>query len=148
MLESTNSMAMRIEHPELAFELETSELEYQFTNLLFLEGYLKTWEKNAHFVIQLNAGYELVISPMVRSYGGYPVWGRAFKFFSEQENKEITQTMYHFHCALRSAVLEEAEFQFEIESRSLGRAIEKALNHIKNAHHKRFVALPVVTINK
>jgi len=147
MLESTNSFAMRIEHPELAFELETAELEYQFTNQLHLEGYLKTWDKNAQFVIQLNAGYELVISPMVRSYGGYPIWGRAVRYFSEQQNKEITQTMYHLHCALRSSVKEEPEFQFEIESRSLGRAIEKSLNHIKNAHHKRFVAMPVVTIN-
>lgn len=147
MLNSTNAREMRIEHPALAFELETAELEYQFTNTLYLEGYLKLWDKNAAFVISLTSGYELVISPMVRSYGGYPVWGRTFKFFSEAENKEITQTMYHFHFSLRDAEAEEPEFEFEIESRSLGRAIEKGLNHIKTAHRKRFAAVPVVTIN-
>lgn len=147
MLNSTNAREMRIEHPGLAFELETAELEYEFTNQLFFEGRLKTSEKNAQFVIRLTAGYELVISPMVRSYGGYPVWGRKFKFFNEAENQEITQTMYHFHFSLRDGELETPEFEFEIESRSLGRAIEKGLNHIKTAHRKRFAAVPVVTIN-
>ncbi len=147
MLNSTNAREMRIEHPGLAFELETAELEYELTNQLYLQGLLKISDKNAQFIIKLTSDYELTISPMVRSYGGYPVWGRTFKFFNEAENKEVTQTMYHFHFSLSAGEQGIPEFEFEIESRGLGRAIEKGLNHIKTAHRKRFAAVPVVTMN-
>jgi len=137
---------MRASFPDVAFALETTALMFEVENRLYLESYLRTWDKGAEFVFQLSGSNELVVEPMVKSYGGYPVWGRYIAAQSPTTGRIQLRYVLHVHCTLRGKHRSEPIFQVEIEASSLERVLTKSLDQIKKHCNKRLVVLPVETI--
>jgi hypothetical protein len=146
MAQAIKAQELRMQHPEVAFALETLELEHVFEHELFFEGQLRTWDKGAEFIIELSCDYQLLIQPMVRSYGGYPVWGRTVAFTNADTKEVIYRQVLHVHVALRKKTTQVVEAEFELEASSLERVVEKSLSHLKVLSKKRLVALLIENI--
>lgn len=143
----TNVEAFRINHPDLAFEMLNAMVEAELTNATFLEAYMRVTGKDVEIVFQLTHGYELVVRPMVKSYGGYPIWGRPVSFINGETKERHEGFRFHVHCTLRVQQTKNPEFEFELQSHNLGRLVDKALEHIKQLHKKRLAAIPVLRMN-
>ena len=126
----------------MAFELETAALEHELVNELFYDGRIRTWRKSASITIELSGDYKLVISPMVRSYGGYPIWGQMLR----TAETEITQRL-QVHVALRKGEQSENLTEFEVKANSLERVVLKALVQIQQICNKRLVVQLVEDID-
>jgi hypothetical protein len=143
----SSTETFRTQHPDLAFEMQNTQVEMELTNRLFLESYMLVSGKDVEIVFKLTNGYELVVRPMVRSYGGYPIWGRSVFFINEETKERVDGFRYHVHCTLRPEATKDPEFEFELQSHNLGRIVDKAIENIKQVHKKRFAAIPVLRMN-
>lgn len=143
----TNVEAFRINHPDLAFEMQNAMVEAELTNATFLESYMRVTGKDVEIVFQLTHGYELIVRPMVKSYGGYPMWGRAVRFINDETKERHEGFRFHVHCTLLAQETKNPEFEFELQSHNLGRLVDKALEQIKQLHKKRLAAIPVLRMN-
>jgi hypothetical protein len=126
----------------VAFELETAALEHELVNELFYDGCIRTWDKSASITIELSGDHKLVISPMVRSYGGYPIWGQMLR----TAETEITQRL-QVHVALRKGEQSENLTEFEVKANSLERVVLKALVQIQQICNKRLAVQLVEDID-
>ena len=143
----TSEETFRINHPDLAFEMQNAMVEMELTNRLFLESYMRVTGKDVEVVFQLTPDHELVVRPMVTSYGGYPIWGRPVRIINEETKERLEGFRYHVHCTLRKSETKNPEFEFELQSHNLGRIVDKAIEHIKQVHKKRLAAIPVLRMN-
>jgi hypothetical protein len=130
---------LRIEHPDVAFELETAALEFEMLNELFYQGCIRTWEKGASITIELSGNHSLIVTPMVRSYGGYPVWGRVIDAFNPQTGQTVKRQVLHVHVMLREGSSTDNLVEFELQASSLERIAVKALAQIQQICSKRLV---------
>jgi hypothetical protein len=137
---------LRCTFPDIAFALETTALQFEIENELYLESCIRTWEKGAELTFQLSGSYELVIQPMVKSYGGYPVWGTPLTFKDPDTGRTSERYILHVLCSLRKGPMASPEFQVEIKASSLERVIGKTLAQIQRHCNKRLVPLPIETI--
>lgn len=131
-MSSASPIDLRIEHPDVAFELETAALEHELFNELFYNGCIRTWDKGASITIELSGDHKLIVTPMVRSYGGYPVWGQMLR----TAETEITHRL-QVHVALRKGDRSENLTEFEVKASSLERVVLKALSNIQQICNKR-----------
>ena len=136
-MSSTSPHDLRIEHPDVAFELETAALEYELFNELFYSGCIRTWDKGASITIELSGDHKLIVTPMVRSYGGYPVWGKTFIVQDPRTGETETRQRYQVHVSLRKGDGAENLTEFEVEASTLERIVLKALAHIQKICNKR-----------
>lgn len=121
----------------MAFELETSALEHELFNELFYIGCVLTWDKGASITVELSGGHKLVVSPMVRSHGGYPVWGRMITIFNPVTGESTTRQRLQAHIILRKGESIESLVEFELQANSLERVVSKALAQIQKICKKR-----------
>lgn len=136
-MSSASPLDLRIEHPDVAFELETAALEHELFNELFYNGCIRTWDKGASITIELSGDHKLIVTPMVRSYGGYPVWGRIYNLTDPTTGESISHQRLHVHVILRKGESTENLTEFELEASSLERVVLKSLAHIKKICNKR-----------
>ena len=121
----------------MAFELETAALEHELLNELFYCGYVRRWEKGASITIELSGNHTLVVSPMVRSHGGYPVWGRMITIFNPATGEFTSRQRFQAHITLRKGESLENLVEFELQANSLERVVSKALSQIQKICNKR-----------
>lgn len=121
----------------MAFELETSALEHELLNELFYIGCVLTWDKGASITIELSGEHKLVVSPMVRSHGGYPVWGRMITIFNPATGEFTSRQRLQTHIALLKGESIESLVEFELQANSLERVVSKALAQIQKISKKR-----------
>ena len=136
-MSSASPLDLRIEHPDVAFELETAALEHELFNELFYNGCVRTWDKGASITIELSGEHKLIVTPMVRSYGGYPVWGRMITIFDPSTEESTNRQRLHVHIMLRKGESTENVTEFELQASSLERVVLKALAHIQQICSKR-----------
>ena len=136
-MSGASPLDLRIEHPDVAFELETAALEHELFTELFYDACVRTWDKGASITVELSGNHKLIVVPMVHSYGGYPVWGKTFILRDPITGETETRQRYQVHVSLRKGDNTENLSEFEVEASTLERIVLKALAHIQKICNKR-----------
>ena len=138
---------LRTQFQGLEVELDTSALEHELNEKLFLDGYVNTNIIGVSLVVRLSGDYELVIRPNVELNQSLMGWYSELTLRDPRTSERILRNVLSVICTLRTESHRNKNLvTFEVQASSLERVVMKALNLIQRVAKLRLLALPIETI--